>query len=115
MYDSNSKGISYTAGFFILIGFAIAGLFIGSLLSVPAWTSMTGKGLLEMKDELGNPAYSNAFKAVQVISTLFGFLIPAIGTAFLLSRKPYRLLRLTRKYNWLPIILCLSMTILDLL
>ena len=114
MYDSNSKGISYTAGFFMLIGFAIAGLFIGSLLSVPVWTSMTGKGLLEMKDELGNPAYSNAFKAVQVISTLFGFLIPAIGTAFLLSRKPYRLLGFTRKFNWFQIILVLSIMLLAL-
>jgi hypothetical protein len=29
MYDSNSKGISYTAGFFILIGFAITGIIFG--------------------------------------------------------------------------------------
>jgi membrane protease YdiL (CAAX protease family) len=99
MYDSNSKGISYTAGFFILIAFAVAGLFIGTLLSIPIWTSMTGKGLLEMKDEISNPAYSNAFKMVQAVSTFFGFFIPAIVTALLLNRKPYKLLGFTKKFD----------------
>jgi CAAX protease family protein len=92
MYDSNSKGISYSAGFFILIALAIAGIVIGTMLSIPIWTSMTGRSILNMKDELGNPAYSNAFKLMQSVSTLFGFLIPAIVTATLLSRKPYNLL-----------------------
>ena len=100
MYDNNSKGISYTAGFFIVIGFAIAGLFVGTLLSIPIWTSMTGKGILDMKDQLGNPAYSNTFKIIQSVSTLFGFFIPAIITAALLNRKPYSLLGFTRKFEW---------------
>jgi membrane protease YdiL (CAAX protease family) len=114
MYDSNSKGISYTGGFFILIAFAIAGLFIGSIVSIPVWTSMTGKGILDMKEELGNPAYSNAFKVVQVISTLFGFLIPAIATAFLLNRKPYRLLGFTKRFNWVQVALVLVIMFLAL-
>ena len=92
MYDSNSKGISYSAGFFILIALAIAGIVIGTMLSIPIWTSMTGRSIVDMKDELGNPAYSNAFKLMQSVSTLFGFLIPAIVTAALLNRKPYNLL-----------------------
>src|ERR1700741_1637024 len=100
MDDSNSKGISYTAGFFIVIGFAIAGLFVGTLLSIPIWTSMTGKGILDMKDQLGNPAYSNTFKIIQSVSTLFGFFIPAIITAALLNRKPYSLLGFTKKFEW---------------
>jgi membrane protease YdiL (CAAX protease family) len=96
MYDSNSKGISYSAGFFILIALAIAGIVIGTMLSIPIWTSMTGKGITAMKDELGNPAYSNAFKLIQSVSTLFGFLLPAIVTAALLNRKPYSLLGFTK-------------------
>lgn len=100
MYDSNSKGISYTAGFFIVIAFAIAGIFLGTILSIPIWTSMTGKGLLEMKDQLGNPEYSNTFKLIQAVTTLFGFLIPAIITAALLNRKPYSLLGFTKKIQW---------------
>ncbi len=100
MYDSNSKGISYTAGFFIIIAFAVVGIFIGTLIGVPIWTIMTGKGIPEMKDQLGNPAYSNAFKVVQAVSTFFGFFIPAIITAALLNRKPYSLLGFTRKFQW---------------
>src|SRR5215208_83584 len=99
MYDSNSKGISYTAGFFILIAFAVAGLIIGTLISIPIWTGMTGKGIMEMKDQIGNPAYSNAFKIVQVVSTFFGFFVPALVTALLLNRKPYNLLGFTRKFG----------------
>ena len=100
MYDSNSKGISYSAGFFILIALAIAGIVVGTLLSIPIWTGMTGKSIMEMKDELGNPAYSNAFKLMQSLSTLFGFLIPAIITAALLNRRPYNLLGFTKSIQW---------------
>lgn len=100
MYDSNSKGISYTGGFFILIALAIAGIFVGTILSIPIWTSMTGKGILEMKDQLGNPAYSSAFKLIQSVSTFFGFFIPAIITAILLSRRPYNLLGFTSRVQW---------------
>ncbi|MFI5186796.1 MAG: type II CAAX prenyl endopeptidase Rce1 family protein [Chitinophagales bacterium] len=114
MYDSNSKGISYTAGFFIIIGFAIVGLFVGTLISVPVWTSMTGKGILEMKDQLGNPAYSSAFKVVQVISTLFGFFIPAIAAAVLLNRRPYKLLGFTKKFHWIQILVVLAIMFLAL-
>lgn len=45
MYDSNSKGISYTAGFFMLIGFAVAALLVAGMLSIPVWTAMTGTGM----------------------------------------------------------------------
>jgi hypothetical protein len=108
MYDSNSKGISFTAGFFIVIAFAIGGLFIGTLISVPIWNGMTGKGILDMKDELGNPAYSNAFKVIQTVSTVFGFLIPAVAAAFLLNRRPYKLLGFTKKIHWIQVVLVLA-------
>ena len=97
MYDSNSKGISYTAGFFLVIIFAIVGIFIGGLISIPIWTLMTGKSALDMKDELNNSAYSSAFKAIQTVSSVFGFFIPAIATAALLNRKPFRLIGFAKK------------------
>src|SRR5206468_7522095 len=107
MYDSNSKGTSYTAGFFILIAFAVAGLVIGLLISIPIWTAMTGKKLMDMKDELGNPAYSNVFKVIQVISTFIAFFIPAVLTASILNRKPYRLMGFTKKINGGQLVLVL--------
>jgi uncharacterized protein len=105
MYDSNSKGISYTAGFFILIAFCVAGLIIGSLVSIPIWTSMTGKGIMAMTN--ADAADANAFRVIQAVSTMIGFFIPAIVTAALMNRKPYKLVGFTKKITSLQIVLVL--------
>jgi len=100
MYDSNSKGISYTAGFFMLIAFAVAGVFIAALISIPIWTSMTGQGFKEMEKGMNDPANSNAAKVIQSLTFIIGFLLPAIFTAFMLDRKPMNLLGFSKKINW---------------
>ncbi|HVT85903.1 MAG TPA: CPBP family intramembrane glutamic endopeptidase [Chitinophagaceae bacterium] len=92
MYDSNSKGISYTAGFFILIGFVIAGILLAGVISIPVWTSMTGTSFEKISTEMDNPAYANAFKVIQIITAMVGFFFPAVLTAFLLNRKPMKLI-----------------------
>jgi membrane protease YdiL (CAAX protease family) len=108
MYDRNSKGISYTAGFFILIAFAIAGLIIGAIISIPVWTAMTGTSALDIKEQMKNPAFSDALKTFQAISTFFGFLVPAILAAFLLNRKPYRLLGFSKKVKASQVLLVIA-------
>ncbi len=92
MYDSNSKGISYTAGFFMLIAFAIAGLMLASMISLPVWTAMTGQPFESFTEEMNNPAYSDAYKVIQSITAVLSYLAPALFTAWLLNRKPWRLL-----------------------
>jgi uncharacterized protein len=110
MYDNNSKGISYIGGFFMLIAFAVAGVFIAALISIPVWTGMTGEGLKEMAKGMNDPANSNAVKVIQSITFIIGFLLPAIFTAYLLNRKPMDLLGFTRKINWKQIgIVCAIM------
>jgi len=106
MYDSNSKGISYTAGFFILIAFCVAGLVIGTLLSIPIWTSMTGKSVMAMAD--ADPADSNAFKVIQAVSTMIGFFIPAMVTAALMNKKPSKLIGFSKKVNSLQVLLVIA-------
>lgn len=100
MYDSDSKGISYSAGFFMLIAFAVAGVFIASLISFPIWVGITGRPLEEMKNDMTNPAYSGAAKLVQSITAIFGFLLPTIFTAFLMNRRPIRLLGFSPRIKW---------------
>ena len=92
MYDSDSKGISFAAGFFMLIAFTVAGLFVASIISIPVWTGMTGRPLVEMENGLSNPAYSNVAKVLQSVQAIFGFFIPALAVASLLNRKPLRLM-----------------------
>jgi membrane protease YdiL (CAAX protease family) len=100
MYDNNSKGISYTAGFFMLIAFAVAGIFIAALISIPVWTSMTGLSFTQMEKGMNDPANSNAVKVIQTITFIIGFLLPALFTAFLLNRKPMDLIGFSKKINW---------------
>jgi membrane protease YdiL (CAAX protease family) len=98
----------------MLIAFAIAGIIVGSLISIPIWTSMTGKSIMAMKDEMGNPAFSNAFKVIQVVSTFIGFFIPALLTAAMLNRRPSALLGFARKITAKQIFLVLSIMFLAL-
>lgn len=115
MYDNNSKGISYTAGFFILIGFAIAGLLIGGAISIPIWTSMTGLSIADMQGAMTNPKYSHVFKIMQLISVVFGFLIPTLGTAALLNRKPLALLGLRKRITGMQVVAVLLLMLAALL
>jgi membrane protease YdiL (CAAX protease family) len=95
MYESNSKGISYTAGFFMLITFAIAGLILASALGMYIWGEMTGQDPKLFLEGLQNPAYANAYKVVQAITAVLSYLIPAIATAWLINRRPMELLGFT--------------------
>jgi membrane protease YdiL (CAAX protease family) len=100
MYENDSKGISYTAGFFMLIAFAVAGIIIASIISIPIWTNMTGKSILDMEKYMTDPAYSNAIKVIQSITAVVGFFVPAVLTAFLLNHKPFNLLGFTGRINY---------------
>jgi uncharacterized protein len=99
MYDSNSKGISYTAGFFILIAFGFTGILFASVLSIPVWFAMTGTGITQMATEMNNPKNADAIRIIQVISVVLGLFIPALATALLLNRRPIRLLGFKKKIN----------------
>ena len=100
MYDNNSKGISYTAGFFMLIAFAVAASILAAFISIPIWTSMTGQSFKDIEKGMNDPANSDAIKVIQSLTFLIGFLLPALFTAYLLNRKPMDLLGFSRKINW---------------
>jgi membrane protease YdiL (CAAX protease family) len=92
MYDNDSKGISYTAGFFMLIAFAIAGLVLASTLGAQVWHQMTGKSFTEMQKGMSDPAYSDVMKIIQAITAIIGFFVPTVVTAALLNKRPMKLL-----------------------
>lgn len=92
MSDNDSKGISYTAGFFMLIAFVIAGIMLSGQLMVPVWTSMTGKSATTLRDGLIESSDSNALKVIQALTAIVGFLIPTLITAAMLNRRPLKLI-----------------------
>jgi uncharacterized protein len=115
MYDSQSKGISYIAGFFMLIAFAVAGLFLGSVISVPVWEKMTGLSFKAMQDNISNPAYADTLQVIQVITAITGFLLPAIAAAFFLNREPIKLLGYSGGINSRQLVLVLLIVFTSLI
>lgn len=96
IYENDSRGLSFTSGFVILIALGFAGLFAAAIVSIPVWTMMTGTSFTTMKEGMNDPANANAVKLIQAISVILGFLLPAFFTSFLLSRKPLRLMGFQR-------------------
>ena len=92
MNDNDSRGISYTTGFFILVAFAVAGLVFASLLGAQIWQQMTGKGLDAMEKGMSDPANSDVMKIIQAITAIIGFFVPTVLTAALLNKRPITLL-----------------------
>ena len=80
---------------------------IGTLVSLPIWMVMTGQGPLNMAKDMLNPANVNAIRVVQVVSTFFGFFVPAYVTAFLLNKKPIKLLGFKTHFNYKQFLLVL--------
>jgi membrane protease YdiL (CAAX protease family) len=97
MYNNDSKGISFTAGFFMLIAFAVAGLVLASMLSIPVWEQMTGISIKDMEKHSSNPANADAMRIMQAMMAVLGFFVPAVVTAALLNRRPLNLLGFSRK------------------
>lgn len=91
MTELSEKGISYTGGFFILIAFAVGGMFLGSLISMPIVMVMGGIGPMEFMDIMENPKYFREMQVMQTISAICAFFLPTIFAASLLSRKPLEL------------------------
>jgi uncharacterized protein len=100
MYDANSKGISYTAGFFMLIAFAIAGLIFATMIAGQVWVSMTGKTIEALSSGQFEKADSWAFKIIQGVNQVLGYFIPTLVVAYTLNRKPLQLIGYERGFKW---------------
>mgnify|MGYP001076205419 FL=1 len=108
MYDTDSKGISYANAFLILIGLWIAGFIAGGVLSIPVWVLMTGKGIMSMPEELMKPENINAVRVIQVVSTAVTFFLPAFFTSLIITRRPFKLLGFTTRFNYRQLLLALG-------
>jgi len=89
---NNSKGVSYTAGFFILLGLSVLGLVVSGFIGAGILATTTGGNLAEMKDAVSDPKNADTLKLIQVISVVISMFLPALITAIILSRKPFQLL-----------------------
>ena len=97
MMNQNRPGMTDRAGLFILIALMGAGFVVGGGLSVVLWKLMTGQSILQMQTSMMDPAFVNEVRIVQTVLAAFIFLIPAIGAALILNKKPMSYLGFSQK------------------
>ena len=105
MYDNDSKGISFSAAFFILIALAIVMLMVADAINAQVWKSMTGINYDQILTATANPANARAYKVVQCLNAIIGFMVPTFIVAFLINRRPVRLIGLTTPVSGKQIVL----------
>lgn len=89
----------------MLIGLALAGLVLSSLVSGAFLLSTVGGNASAMKDALNDPKNAGLIRMIQVGSVIFSMMLPAYLTAFILNRRPLQLLGFKNEVNILQIVL----------
>lgn len=108
MYDADSKGVSYSNAFLILIGLWIGGFIAGTILSIVVWVLMSDKSLMSMPEELLKPENMNVVRTIQVVSTAVTFFLPAYFTALIINRKPAKFLGFSMSFSYRQLLLALG-------
>jgi membrane protease YdiL (CAAX protease family) len=89
------KGLSYLAGFFMLIAFGVGGMILGGLLGIPVAAAISGKSIAFITENIskltGDRTYLREMQVIQTFSAVFGFLLPTLFTASRLSWSPMKL------------------------
>src|SRR5690606_25853350 len=86
------KGLSYMAGFFMLVAFGLGGTLLGGLLGIPVAAAMSGKSIAFITENLQQLTSDGSFlremQVIQTFSAAFGFLLPTLFAASRLSYEP---------------------------
>lgn len=106
--------ISYFGQFGILLGLTGAGAIIGSFMAIIIWTIMTGNSPLQIEKDLSNPQFANAAKAIQLVSSIFIFFVPAFFYALIVNKRPLKHLGFRSLASRKQILLVVVITIIGL-
>lgn len=99
MYDKDSKGVSWSAGFFMLICFVLAGAIAAAFMIKGIWTGMTGKPIEAMSSGAFSASDGSALRIGQVVYMLTGFLLPSLICAHMMNRHPLNLLGFNDRFT----------------
>ncbi|HMC87525.1 MAG TPA: CPBP family intramembrane glutamic endopeptidase [Chitinophagaceae bacterium] len=99
MMEYQSSKVSPGAALAILLGLFVAGLFIGSLAGFAVWFAMTHKGIFTLEKDMLNPLYTNAARAMQIVSVFITFFVPSVAVARIMSRSPFQWLGYKEGFN----------------
>ncbi len=85
--NNNSKGISYTAAFFFLIGLALVGMAIGSMIGFGMLANGPGAAV-DLAGALKDPANANLLRTIQVLNVVLSMILPTLLVAWMIRRRP---------------------------
>lgn len=88
--------ITNSAAFLILMGLLLSGFVLGGGVAITLWPLLTGQPAASLQQGLSNPAYVQAIRVLQLVSTFFIFFLPALATARILDRRPFAYLGYNR-------------------
>ncbi|HEX6334969.1 MAG TPA: CPBP family intramembrane glutamic endopeptidase [Flavisolibacter sp.] len=94
------KGISFTGGFFIMLGLALFGLVLSGMISGVVLLAGTSPDGETMKEAMRDPSNAGTMRALQALSVFLSMFVPAVITAYIVSRKPFRLLGFRNDATW---------------
>jgi len=110
------KSFTHWGQFGLLIAFLGAGIIVGSIVSIIIVKIMSPHiHLLELEKEILDPANANAMKVMQLVSTIFMFLIPALMLGWIVHKKPLPYLGFNLKFTWEQIVLVVFIAVMALL
>lgn len=107
-----SRGVSPSAGFFILLGLVGAGLVIGGIVGFGIWLAMTHQSIGTFEKDMMNPQFTNAARILQMVSAFFMFFVPAVATARLVNPSPLRWLGYKNGFNTRQFVLVIAIIII---
>lgn len=91
MNNNNSKGISFTAAFFLLVSLALTGMIISSFIGVALLSGATGKPVVDLAAAMKDPANAGLLRLIQVLSVVLSMIIPVLVIGWLVNRRPLQL------------------------
>ena len=94
--------------FFYLISLWILSMIASAIAAILVWWLMTGISILSMENEWTKPENLNAFKMMQVVSTIILFFLPAYLTARRSSNQPMRQLGFHKSFHFNRLLLGLG-------
>jgi len=94
-----SKGFNGWSQLAILLGLVGGGLIVGGIVVLPIWKIMTGASIMNLEADMLKPQYATAAQTIQVVSTIFMFLLPVVIYAFICYKNGWAFLGFGQKLN----------------
>lgn len=100
----SEKGLSYSAGFFMLIAFGVGCNILGGVVAIPIIAWMSGESITfiseNLKEMLGMPHFFREMQVLQSLTTIIGFFVSTLLVASRLSSRPLTLTGLRGRINF---------------